>query len=397
MTPPSLPPVLTPETARDTNLDAVRGLAILGLIFVNIASFASVDPYWDWLGRPKEGPTATRAADFLIDWLVAGKCVTLLCFLLGVGLALQRKRALAAGESFGGLAARRLGVLLALGGLHIVFLWHGDILFTYALLGFGLLALHRFPPIALRWIAGAGMTFTVLLLGGCSLLTGDETDAELLAKWETFLRGMETIHQQGPFHKTALVRIGEAVVMQAAMLLITPFSLGLVLLGYDAVQSGWFPVQGRRWPTGLVGTLGAGGVILSGVCAWITVHWPASSLAVPAALVLGMPAAAMLGAVYLQALLNLREGLIQRVLARVGRTALSNYLLQSLCAAIVFHHWGFGQYGRLSHDRVLLIALGIVAVQLAWPVWWLRLFRFGPMEFLWRKLSYGPSRVSLRR
>jgi uncharacterized protein len=310
---------------------------------------------------------------------------------------LQRKRALAAGESFGGLAARRLGVLLGLGGLHIVFLWHGDILFSYALLGFGLLALHRFPPVALRWIAGVGMTLIVLLLGGCSLLAGDETEAKLLAKWETFLRGIETIHQQGPFYKVALVRIGEALMMQLIMLLIMPFSLGLVLLGYDAVQSGWLPARGRRWPTGLMMALGAGGLILSGVCAWITVNWPASTLAVPAALILGMPAASMLAAVYLQALLNFPDGFIQRALARVGRTALSNYLLQSFCAAIVFHYWGFGQYGRLSNDRVLLIALGIIALQLAWPVWWLRHFRFGPMEFLWRKLSYGPSRVSLRR
>ena len=397
MLPPPLPSALAPSTVRDSRLDATRGLAILGLIFSNMPNLASADPYREWVSKPVIRETWAQVADFAIEWFVVGKCVALLSFLLGAGLALQQQAADAAAASFPRQTLRRMAALFGIGLLHILFLWFGDILCAYALMGFAFLIFYRLPATTLRWLAGIGMAVTVLILGIFSLIPNGEPDKEFTAWVEKVVAFIESAYQDGPFYKTLLVRLGEAAVFQGIMLFTIPFYLGIVLLGYDAIRSGWFPWQGRTWPRMLVAGMTATGLILCGIYAWVAVRSPDNSQISAISTTVGMPAFLILAGAYLYGLLRLPEGPIQRTLAAVGRTALSNYLLQSLGAAIVFHSWGFGQFGRLSTGEVFAVCLGIVALQLAWPQWWLRHFRFGPMEYLWRRLSYGSAAGSWRR
>lgn len=390
MNPPPLP-YLTPAVNRDDAMDAARGFAILGLIFCNMSGFASAEQYRSWIGTavPRSGWPA--AGEFGIEFLLAGKCVAILSFLLGAGLALQYQRAAAAGQSFAELVSRRMGALFVIGILHIVFLWWGDILCAYAILGFGLLLLHRVPPVGLRWLAATGFAGTLLVATAFGFLPGHDEpfDKETSSEMARYLQMLEEAYQTGSFPQLFLVRMIEAFFMQFIMLLLIPLYLGVVLLGYDAIRSGWFPWKGIPKRPVVIAALGVAGLILSGLAAWAAVTDPAMERTYLVFVLAGLPGTFLLAAAYLWGLLRLPEGRLRRTLAAVGRTALSNYLLQSFCAAVIFHAWGFGLYGKLTFSQTLLIAVVIVLLQISWSVWWLRHFRFGPMEYLWRLLAYG--------
>ncbi len=385
--------------ARDDAVDAARGFAILGLIFCNMPGFASADQYRAWMGKTAPPSGWPAAGEFLVEFLLAGKCVAILSFLLGAGLAMLYRRAEAARQSFAELVARRMGVLFVFGFLHIVFLWWGDILCAYAILGFGLLLLHRLPPLALRGIAAAGFGGTIVVMAAFGFLpgSGEPFDKETAAEWEKYVRMAEEAYRNGSFSQVLLTRMIEAFVMQFIMLLLIPLYLGVVLLGYDAIRSGWFPWKGTpKRPAVIVGLILAG-LVLSGLAAWAAVTDPALERTYLVFVLAGMPGAFLLAAAYFWGLLRLPDGRLRRTLAAVGRTALSNYLLQSLCAAVIFHAWGFGLYGKLTFPQTMLVAVGIVLLQIAWPAWWLRHFRFGPMEYLWRLLAYGRTAGAWRR
>lgn len=104
-----------------------------------------------------------------------------------------------------------------------------------------------------------------------------------------------------------------------------------------------------------------------------------------------------MGAVFPCVLLKRLTGFLTEKLALVGRTALTNYLLQSLVAAIIFQGWGMGWYGQLGYLQTALLAAGLTGLQIIWPGWSLQRFRFGPMEYLWRRMIYGSETGPIRR
>lgn len=139
--PPPLPaPGPVEETGRVRGLDVVRGFAILGLAFVNLPSMASADSYRRVFFQMPPEPPAEGLFRFVIEFFLLEKCIALLAFLLGAGLALQQNRAETGGRSFPILARRRMGILVVLGLLHAVFLWAGDILVVYGLMGLSVCA-----------------------------------------------------------------------------------------------------------------------------------------------------------------------------------------------------------------------------------------------------------------
>lgn len=390
MNPPHLPS-LAPVTDRDAGLDAARGFAILGLIFCNMPGFASADQYRSWFGMAEPRSGGPAAGEFLVEFLLMGKCVAILSFLLGAGMALQFQRAEAAGQSFAELTTRRMAALFGIGVFHIVFLWWGDILCAYAILGFALLLLYRLPPIAMRGIAVAGIGGSLLVAAAFGFLPGfgEPSDKETVAEMGKYLRMVEEVYRSGTWPQIFLTRLIEAFFLQLMMLFLIPLYLGVVLLGFDAIRSGWFPRAGAPVRPLAMAILVGLGLTLNGIAAWAAVTDPAMNHSYFLFVLVGLPGTFVLGAAYLWGLVRLPEGRLRRTLAVVGRTALSNYLLQSLLAAVIFHSWGFGLYGKLTYPQTLLVAAGIVLLQIAWPAWWLRRFRFGPMEYLWRALAYG--------
>ncbi len=407
--PPPLPERPEPASHRLSGLDAVRGFAILGLIFANFPAFSSAGHYRENSFALPPRSLTESLLDLVGEFFLTGKCVTLLSFLLGVGLALQRSRIEGAGKSFPAFVLRRMGGLFVIGLLHMAFLWWGDVLCFYAAMGVALLIFYRCPPFTVRMFALVGIGGTIVIFSLLSIplaenpplpeVTREEAgnlvgafDSEgdftiLLAR---AIRLAELTYQEGSYGKILVVRLAEAALNQGLMVLLVPYYLGFVLLGYDAIRSGWFPWEGRIARPRLAVGLAVLAVALCLLQAWANAFHPSHPSATFLMIAAGLPGSIGLAAIYLVGLLRWRPGgFAHRLLSAVGRTALSNYLLQSFLAAVVFHGWGFGLYGKMSTSQGVIFLLGVVAVQLAWSACWLARFRFGPAEYLWRLLTYG--------
>lgn len=379
-----------PPTDRLVGLDVARGAAVLALIFVNISAFASAEFYSDLLGIERSLDNAGTAWEILVGTLLLGKASLLLAFLLGAGLALQEDRVRRTAGCFSRLVLRRMFVLFLIGVAHIVFLWWGDILCGYAVIGVGVLLFRNLGPTGRRILAGVLMSGSVLGFAALGLLPGgDDPESD---EWAAgAIKTITQAYSTGGFGAIVRIRLLEAIFFQAILIAMIPWYFGAALLGYDSIRTAWFPAATARFGASfwLVGTLA---LIASAASTWAGLRLgstSAESWVVP--LLVGLPAALGLSWCYLVGLIHLSNVGRKSSLAfaDVGRTALSNYLLQSALAGFFFYGYGLGYFGTLNLTGVVGVALAICTVQLIWPRWWLRRFRFGPVEWLWRVGTYG--------
>ncbi len=391
----------TAEGEREPILDVLRGFALLGILVINITVMRGADLYRLLSGQALE-PTHgfDRVIGALSSWLFAGKFIASFAVLFGVGAGLLAGRAAGHGRSPRRLLATRYGWLLAFGLAHMVLLFPGDILFVYGVTGLVMLAfLEAKPPTALRW--AVGLVGSVALLVAATAATPTAGDP-LLFPWLAS-RGQQAVEAftAGSYLDVVGVQAWQAMALQIGQLGAVPWLLGLFLLGFAAARDGFVTDLGahrqlvRRFaivglgvglpvnavlarvdPLPLV--LGTAGRSLGGT-------WP---ILVALAQQVGAPVLAV-GYLAALTLASLRWGAWRR-LAAVGRMALTGYLLQSLLALVVFA--GFDRYDRLSAGGSMVVVLGIWAVLLIVCPLWLRRFRFGPAEWVWRSVTYraGP-------
>lgn len=410
------PTVLSPVDAgeRILTLDVLRGIALFGVLAANIwlwfsgISFRFPDYNTEvWSGSPD------GIAFLFIAFFIATKAMATFSFLFGLGFSIQMVRAEAHGRSIAGHHSRRLAVLLLIGAVHAVFLWYGDILSLYALLGFGLLLFRRRSDTTLL-VWSAVLVFVLpLLMGAVPLLmsllgTGGVPDAaQILADMTE--RNAATLAWFTTGEPAHVVR-GNLEVLRQWWLSpkITVLNLGLFgvfLLGLYAGRRRIFenpaahtPLLRRLiivgFPLGMVAT--ATGLALRSMPVERMVTLPWMPLAISATLAFGtLPFA--LGYIATATLLMERPVWRRRLslFAPVGRMALTNYLAQTVVCIALFY--GGGLIGRVGALFGLVVALLIFPVQMAWSAWWLARFRFGPMEWLWRSAVYGrlqPMRIA---
>ncbi len=166
-----MPPPAAPvaDAQRIVTLDVLRGVAVLGILLVNIAFFAF--PFTDALEWEWDQLTGTdRVTRPMIQFVATGKFITIFSMLFGVGLALQSERARRAGRPFAALYSRRLLVLLAIGLGHGVLIWYGDILAFYAVIGFIALLCRRLAPRTLLIVSAILLMIPILGMTGCALI-----------------------------------------------------------------------------------------------------------------------------------------------------------------------------------------------------------------------------------
>ncbi len=419
MSDPSLP---VPAAERVTLLDAVRGFALCGVFVSNSVMWFS--------GRvllPRErfkdltAPPIESSVMALYDFFVNQKFVTLFAFLFGLGFSLQLTRAQARGVSLAPLYSRRLLVLLGMGLTHLFAIWVGDILATYAVVGFALLFFrHRSDRTVLLWVlalmVGVPLLVSALQYFGPRWLWGVQVALEA-AQARTALdnaakaRFLEGLLADSPWTtQVANARYGVYMLPQVKRLMWMSLILGRFLLGllagrYLLLQE---VERHRAWHRrllvwGLV--LGVPGNIVGLVIQRLRITGvvdPAKSdwmFLVPTLQEVGHLG---LAAAYLAAFALLfqrerwRAGM--RLLAPVGRMALSLYLMQSLVSLWLYDGWGLGLVGQTPPSRSVAMALGVFALQIPLSHVWLSRFRFGPAEWLWRSLTYGraqPMRLAL--
>jgi uncharacterized protein len=381
------------QPARLLQLDALRGFALAGILIVNIASFSSA---YYVAGAPD--PLFDRPVDHAVRWLAAflfeTKFYLLFSFLFGYSFTLQMSAAGHSGAAFVPRMLRRLLGLGLLGTAHAIWLYHGDILCVYAVLGLVLLAArHQHERQALRRALVLTLLPAVVLivLGSPHMRPGEMTDfAAALARAEAAQQAW-----LGPPASVIAQRLRELANSWWVVVLIQgPCALAMFMVGFAAGQRrvfahlhAWRGLRRRFVTWGLAvglpgavfyanataGGLGSGREILG--------------------LGVSLLTAPFLSAAYMGLALMLFQrdagARIARALAPAGRMALSNYLLQSTACALIFTGYGLGLMGRVSPGLGVLIALGLFAGQMGVSAWWLRRFSYGPVEWVLRALTVG--------
>jgi uncharacterized protein len=385
---------------RIASLDVLRGIALFGILLVNMAHFAWPTMYMAGAHAESPGGPIDHAVDTLIMVVGQGKFFPLFSFLFGLGLAIQFLSWQKKGAPTTRLFLRRLSFLLVIGFLHATLIWAGDILFKYAALGLMFFAVLRLPPRHLL-VGAAGILGLPFLLGFLNVdvhlaaLTGmPQTPAE----YQALAAQSMAAYGQGSFLEMTAQRFTDF----SYRLLAWPYASGLFTilamfcLGAYAGRKQLFrgPVA-ARFRQGFVVSLGLWATCL-GVFALSSalpgVVPPQATKVVKLLWNLSTTGIYITGVVLLLERTAWRERLAP--LASTGRMALTNYLLQSVLATAVFY--GTGLYGRLGSAACLGVTVAIFALQVVLSRYWMQRFRFGPVEWCWRWVTYG-KRPPMRR
>jgi uncharacterized protein len=384
------------------SLDIMRGLALLGVVLVNMPYY-NTPPFALFARIGQWTAPADRTVELALRFLLQGKIYGMLAFLLGVGIAVQLGRAEAAGVRFRPLYLRRMLVLLLFGIVHVVLLWFGDVLILFSVLGLLLIPLlRRTPKTILIWAVGLlllplAMNVTFLILQpppGPAAATGFE---ERMAHARQVIEAARHTYAAGGFGEILRQRIGDWLFFNSFVFMAAPAIMGLLLLGFYAGRRRLLHhlAENRLLLRRLMLWGGVIGVVGNGIYFYTreTIDPATASKALAllsgAAFTFGTPALTLC---YIAATLWLvhRKEWRRRLapVAAVGQMSLSNYLLQSLICTTLYYGYGFGLFGRVRPLAGLGIALVIYLAELGFSNGWLRRFRFGPAEWLWRSLVY---------
>ncbi len=409
-----LQPILAQE--RVVALDVLRGFAILGILLVNMAVFNS--PLFYFLADIQLWPgTLDSAVRLFIRFFAETKFYSMFSLLFGLGFCIQMERARERGGRFGRVYVRRLVVLLLLGQAHAHLIWNGDILTFYAVSGFVLLLFrNRSPKTLLIWAVVFlllpmlfSTVLTVLVEFGRTVPEAKaEIDAQVTQVMAEFKeRGDEAmeVYSSGSFLQIMRLRREEFFSFYGYVLfLMVPNLLAMFLIGMYVGRRSIHRDIASHLP--LIKKVAVWGLVLGllGNAAY-TYATTKAQPAVPSFMTLlgaggitiGAPAmclAYVCGLTLLVQVDSWRRRLAP--IAAVGRMALTNYLLQSVICTAIFYSYGLGLYGRCSSVYGLLLTLAIYGLQIPFSVWWLRRYRFGPLEWVWRSLTYA-QRQPMRR
>ena len=387
----------TPPSERIVSLDVLRGVAVLGILVINVRLYSmpevtltNPNVYGDFTGPN------------YLSWLAGHvlaelKFITLFSALFGAGIVLFTEQK----EDPVALHHRRTAWLLAIGLGHAYLLWYGDILVPYALCAFVLVGFRRRPP-SLQAKTGLLLVLVPSIL---EVAAGVTMGAEAVAgQW---MPAESTLQEEVQIYRSGLLeqlehRVPTSFRRQTLGFLGGTFWRvgGTMLLGMALYRWGVLSDErsNRLYALLAAGGMAGVGVVLAGV--W---YIEASNWSAGAALFWRqfnywgsfLVAGGYIGVITLYARWRPR-GPLTRALAAVGRTAFTNYLLQTIVATTLFYGHGFGLFGSVSRAEALGFVAVFWVVQILLSVLWLRLFRFGPVEWLWRTLTYE-ERQPLRR
>ena len=395
---------------RIQTLDIIRGIAVMGILSVNIVDFSGPNAAYlnpAALGWPDPASLGVWAANML---LVDGKFRTLFSMLFGASMLLVIERADAAGQSGWTVHWRRMAVLLLFGIAHAILVWRGDILALYAVTG---LVAFGFRNLSVERLLGWAVALTLvnaILFGaiGATLFNQQAAaalpgaSADLVRNWNANFHSFypttdqiarDVLLYQGHWLTIAAHEAGQASQIVTNTLLLLPDTLGLMLFGMAGYKSGfltgaWTDASYRRtaaWGVGLG---------LAAYAALVAADL-ASGFSVPVLLTGFMTAVApfriaqAFGYAALFVLLTRSMGPLSARVAAVGRAAFTNYLGTSLIMTPIFYGWGLGLYGQLSRAQAWMFVPLVWLIMIAWSKPWLDRFHYGPFEWAWRSLARG--------
>ncbi|HQW85724.1 MAG TPA: DUF418 domain-containing protein [Flavobacteriales bacterium] len=392
----------TPVTQRTELLDALRGFALFGVVWSNYAVLA----YWIFMDPEARSALPGSFLDAPLEafhtLLIDGKFYSIFSLLFGIGFGFFLEK----GSDGLWRFYRRMLILLVIGWLHLRYLWAGDILFLYAALGLVLPFFRKLNDRALV-VTATVLILSPILIDGAVILTnarfdplgpvlrfheareagsGSATFPAMLAVpdggWKEF---MDANAHTWSFRFVHLVESNRP-----------PKVLGLFLLGLWVARNRLFADVEQH--ATLLKRLCLGGVVI-GLPASVLMWWaeghvghppePASLLRATSYAFSVVPLAIAFASGFA---LLWRSGVWQQrllVLAPMGRMALTNYLMQTIIALLLFTGIGLGWGTHVSAVAFEGLALGVFLMQVLWSRWWLARFQYGPFEWVWRSLTYG--------
>lgn len=412
------PETVAGEADRVVALDLIRGLAVLGILAINIAGFAGPSIQAVTPNLPQRVPFADEAAWAFGFVFFEGKMRALFAILFGASLSLFCEKADEIGSYGELLQMRRLSWLMLFGMLHYLLLWWGDILFVYAACGIVALLFRPLPTAALLGLALAIVASThvwnilaqmplieaeeALRLGTATMAQKHHVLEETGLYWDKSAQEM-ALYTSG-YLDIALTKLREDPFWLFTM---TSGTFGeilpLMMLGMALKRHGFFA---GTWPRALLTGIGvlataAGLAMTLAVLGWV---WPRHFPPLMMYMLLshGLMAPHVLMAVGYAALLVLAAPTFARTvfgrrLVAAGRMAFSNYVGTSLLMTAIFYGWGLGLFGKVGPAEQWLFVILAWALMLAWSEPWLEHFRRGPLEWLWRSLVARKLLPNLRK
>ncbi|ARD49099.1 hypothetical protein SporoP33_13200 [Sporosarcina sp. P33] len=380
----------TPLTERVEALDYLRGIALLGILIANMLHFHSpyayMDPY-SWYTIPSE-----QSMFHFIDVFIEASFYPLFAMLFGYGINMQYEKSVKQNTAFGPFMAKRMTVLLLFGVLHAVLIWSGDILVTYALMGFIMIAVVRIPK---KWLLALSLLIYFvpsLLLYGLSVLMRSNSGSFMMDGFADTKQIELAIsaYGNGTFGEIFAFRLNEFFMFEIIGLLTSGFIiLPLIMMG--AAFSKWKVIEKMYAHKGkllvVLFVFLPVGLVLKNVPNW---DGPKFENVLLVQSIFGGPVLTVGWAALFLLLFQVPFlKYITKPFATVGRMAFTTYIMQSVIATLIFYSYGAGLYGKVDIVTGTWLAIGIFAAQLIAAQVWLSKFRMGPLEALWRKLSYG--------
>lgn len=393
-----------PPAPRILALDALRGIAVIGIVGMNVLAFAMPGPaYYNPLsfGPPVFG--GTGPADYWV-WLasfvfIEDKFRTLFAMLFGAGCLILVERA---GASPWRAHYARMVVLFAIGLVHATLLASNDVLRAYALAGLALPLLAGLSARALVTVSlgllGVHVFLGMALLGPSLAAWAQDRQGSELLLWAERQFGRDpaviaALLEQGreAFSERVLRRTLGIPAQMTALVAALPLNLSAIALGMGLWRAGMLKGEWRTFRLQRVAGLGAllalpGLLALAG---WLVSTGFPAPLVGPVALLLSAPfdmALAVSYAALAMAFLGV-SGAVTARLASVGRLSLTNYLMTSVILSAIFAAWGLGLFGEVSRWQAFALGLGPVAAMLLWSPLWVAKAGQGPFERLWRRAA----------
>ena len=402
------------SSTRYLTLDAVRGIAVMGILLMNIISFAMPDAAY--FSPAAYGGTSTPDVVIwaIMSVLVDSKMRGLFSVLFGASMLLVYQRAEVAQANGKAVHRRRMLWLLLFGLVHYYFIWFGDILTLYALCGLAGMGLLHKDEAQLRriaiWLLSLSFVVVGAMMAGLWVLKAmamqPGADPELVNTFTEAMAEFGSTDSEITAESLALYRGGYSGIVwhqltEGLFLPIIGFfmgaleTLGLMALGMMYFRNGfltgdWDDARYKKTMR-IAYLLGIPGQIALALWGWVSGFDPLVTLGNMMVWSLPFHTAVMIGHAALAMLLVKKfanSALVARISA-VGQAAFTNYLGTSILMTTLFYGYGFGLFGYVSRWQVYLVVPVVWVIMLIWSKPWLDRYRYGPLEWLWRSLARG--------
>ncbi|MGF9990086.1 DUF418 domain-containing protein [Bacillus mycoides] len=369
-------------------IDAIRGFALFGILLVNMTLiqfgfFSSEKPTYIF-GKLDEG------ANWFIQFFGTHNFMSLFSFLFGLSIILLQKSIIVKGKKFFPTYIRRIIILLLLGYIHGTFVWEGDILFAYGVIGiFLMMFINRKPKTLLIW---ASILLALIMLASYQ----SESTSNPYDGLAPYTEKEHKVHETGSYMNHVNFRLTEnpfdymGINGVFGLVFISIFAIifmsPLFLLGMYVGKKGWLfevdqhiPAVKKIW-------------LITGIFSF-TIKILAMFLKHPILIMLQDSLTPVIMTFFYGSTIILlfhykKVARLLTYMANMGKMSVSNYLAQSIIATTIFYAYGFGLYGKIGYFFGILLTIGIYTIQLFVSTYWPQKYRMGPVEYVWRLGTY---------